>query len=177
MEHKIQKQLHQRTKRSVIERQVTRIRSLSTWSHTHMLRDTLAPPPHPITTDPVLSRTLWPEGQAVVRWAGGRAVSSPSGSQELAGGNRWPWGVTYHGTRAKAHTCTQPSAHPHRSRTLAPSVGTAGQLLGTAGLESGTAGAPTLCYYARPHTSEFFEKTSESNLDDSGQPVWDLGFV
>ena len=35
----------------------------------------------------------------------------------------------------------------------------------------------TLCYYARPHTSEFFEKTSESNLDDSGQPVWDLGFV
>jgi len=30
---------------------------------------------------------------------------------------------------------------------------------------------------ARPHTSEFFEKTSESNLDDAGQPVWDLGFV
>lgn len=23
----------------------------------------------------------------------------------------------------------------------------------------------------------FFEKTSESNLDDAGQPVWDLGFV
>lgn len=30
---------------------------------------------------------------------------------------------------------------------------------------------------ARPHTSVFFEKASQSNLDDAGQPVWDLGFV
>ena len=115
--------------------------------HCHLSPHT--PPPHPLTTDPVLSGTLWPEGQAVVRWAGGRAGSSPSGSQELAGGNQWPWGVTCHGTQAKAHTCTQPSAHPHRSHTLAPPVGTAGQPLGTAGLESGTAGAPTLCYQCK----------------------------
>lgn len=97
---------------------------------------------------------------------GGRAVV------RVAGGNRRPWGVTCHGTRAKAHAGTHPSAHP-----LAQLVDTAGQPLGAAGVD---------CYCQCPNPvlsmqdlilKGFLKKTSESNSDDAGQPVWDLGFV
>lgn len=135
---------------SVIERQVTRIRSLSTWSHTHTWpRDSLAPAAPPLTTEPVLSGTLWSEGQGQVRR---RAVV------RAAGGKRRPWGVTCHGTRAKAHAGTHPSAHPRRSQPLAQPVDTAGQPLGTAGLEFGTASVPTLCYQCKTSYFSVFEK-------------------
>lgn len=153
-----------------MERQVTRIRSLSTWSHTHThSRETAWHPlPHPLTTEPVLSGTL--VGRA---GSGGQAGSSQSGWRQLAAvGCSVP---RHTGKSTRLHT--HPSAHPPLTAPRSP---------GEHGRAASGSRWPGVWYSQCPNPvlpmqdlirQCFLKKTSESNLDDAGQPVWDLGFV
>lgn len=111
---------------------------------------------------------LWSEGQGQV---GRRAAV------RVAGGNWRPWGVPCHGTQAKALACTHPSARPPLTAPRSP---------GEHGRAASGSRWPGVWYSQCPNPvlpmqdlirQCFLKKTSESNLDDAGQPVWDLGFV
>ena len=75
-----------------------------------------------------------------------------------AGSNQQPWGVTCHGTRAKALACTHPSAHPAAHSPSLTRWTRQGSLWVPLAWSLVQPLSQSCAVNARPHTSVFFEK-------------------